>query len=70
MYKPWTLNDSKKISAVASRFSGGFRGGSVCQEDVLVLLSLSLSFGCAKIYGEDRGVRGESGGPLVRCGGT
>lgn len=29
MYKPWTLNDSKKISAVASRFSGGFRGGSV-----------------------------------------
>lgn len=24
------LNDSKKISAVCSRFSGGFSGGSVC----------------------------------------
>jgi len=29
MYRPWTLNDSNMISAVASRFSGGFRGGSV-----------------------------------------
>jgi hypothetical protein len=29
MYSPWMLNDSKKISAVFSRFSGGFSGGSV-----------------------------------------
>jgi hypothetical protein len=29
MYSPWMLNDSKKISAVCSRFSGGFSGGSV-----------------------------------------
>lgn len=29
MYSPAQLKDSKKISAVFSRFSGGFRGGSV-----------------------------------------
>lgn len=29
MYKPGTLNDSNIISAVYSRFSGVFSGGSV-----------------------------------------
>lgn len=29
MYKPLMLKDSKKISAICSRFSGGFKGGSV-----------------------------------------
>ena len=29
IYKPLMLNDSKKISAVFSRFSGALRGGSV-----------------------------------------
>jgi hypothetical protein len=32
MYRPLILNDSKKISAVCSLFSGGFRGGSVYQK--------------------------------------
>ena len=36
MYRPLMLNDSKKISAVCSRFSGGFRGGSVCVVDGIV----------------------------------
>ena len=30
MYRPGTLNDSNIISAVYSRFSGVFNGGSVC----------------------------------------
>ncbi len=30
MYNPGTLNDSNMISAVYSRFSGVFNGGSVC----------------------------------------
>lgn len=32
MYSPGTLKDSNMISAVYSRFSGVFRGGSVCEE--------------------------------------
>lgn len=28
-YKPWMLKLSNMISAVFSRFSGGFKGGSV-----------------------------------------
>jgi hypothetical protein len=32
MYIPGALNDSNMISAVYSRFSGGFNGGSVSKK--------------------------------------
>lgn len=40
MYNPWTLNDSNMISAVFSRFSGGFSGGSVLVEEKRVDVSV------------------------------
>ena len=36
IYKPLAPNDSKKISAVYSLFSGGFKGGSVFFQRLLI----------------------------------
>ena len=37
MYKPGTLNNSNIISAVYSRFSGVFNGGSVFKKNMIFL---------------------------------
>jgi hypothetical protein len=43
MYKPGTLNNSNIISAVYSRFSGVFNGGSVCKNQELIYLLYKIN---------------------------
>lgn len=40
IYRPGTLNDSNMISAVYSRFSGVFKGGSVCEQKKIITENL------------------------------
>ena len=57
MYNPFAPKDSKKISAVYSRFSGAFNGGSVCEKRVGVSMW--------RVCDTGQNVREESYGPLV-----
>lgn len=49
MYKPGTLKDSNIISAVYSRFSGVFKGGSVYKRMVLKIINTQMQITQEKI---------------------